>query len=112
MTVGQGGGGASGPGRSGRNGNPRKRDSIGMHFLSRGSKQAPVYEGRTGDFEDVNSTQIRPGSAVGNESEKEEDGIQVVTVVEQDSTPVVTRDDVSGRSDSESTRKLVREFPS
>lgn len=110
MTVGAGGGGASGPGRSARD--TRKRDSIGMHFLSRSSKKAPVYDGQDGA--NMGGTQIRPGSAVDERSEKEEDGIQVVTVVEQDSTPVAsTRDDLSGREyDSESTRKLVREFPS
>jgi hypothetical protein len=40
---------------------------------------------------------------------KEGDGIQVVTVVQQDSTPLER--DESRKSDSESTRKLVREFP-
>jgi hypothetical protein len=55
----------------------------------------------------MGGTQIRPGSP--QMMGKEGDGIQVVTVVQQDSTPLER--DGSRKSDSESTRKLVREFP-
>jgi len=65
-----------------------------------------VYEGLTGEFDDL-GTQIRPGSP--QMMGKEGDGIQVVTVVQQDSAPLAR--DGSRKSDSESTRKLVREFP-
>lgn len=91
-----------------RDSRKKKRDSIGMHFLGRGPKVAEVYEGRKAELETMGGTQIRPGSAQGSDSDKE-DGIQVVTVVQQDSTPALRVD--SGRSDTESTRKLVREFP-
>jgi hypothetical protein len=55
----------------------------------------------------MGGTQIRPGSP--QMMNKEENGIQVVTVVQQDSTPLAREG--SGRGDSESTRKLVMEFP-
>jgi hypothetical protein len=84
----------------------KKRNSIGMHFLGRGSKTPDVYQGRHGELETMGGTQIRPGSP--QMMGKEGDGIQVVTVVQQDSTPLER--DEPGRSDSESTRKLVREF--
>lgn len=101
MTI---GGGVSGHGTGGRK---KKRASVGMDFLSRDKRGPDVYEGRHGDLEDVSSTQIRPGSP--QIMGKEGDGIQVVTVVQQDSTQL-TRNE-SGRSDTESTRKLVMEYP-
>lgn len=102
------GGGPSGPGNS-----RRKRDSIGLHFLSRGNNTAEVYQGPAGDSDDLERTQIRPGSVQGDEGDEKDDaGIQVTTVVqvEQDSNPAVRVD--SGRSDPDSTRKVAREFPS
>lgn len=90
----------------GTGGRKKKRDSIGMNFLGRG-KSADVYEGRHGDSDGMGGTQIRPGSP--QMMGKEGDGIQVVTVVQQDSAPLAR--DGSRKSDSESTRKLVREFP-
>jgi hypothetical protein len=104
MTIGGGMSGGYGQGTGGRK---KKRDSIGMNFLGRGKRDADVYEGRTGDFDDMGGTQIRPGSP--QMMGKEGDGIQVVTVVQQDSAPLAR--DGSRKSDSESTRKLVREFP-
>lgn len=84
----------------------RKRDSIGMHFLSRGNNTGGVWQG-PGDGEDMERTQIRPGSV--QEGEKDDDGIQVTTVVRvEEEEPPARRVD-SGRSDTESTRKLVRE---
>jgi len=87
----------------------KKRDSIGMHFLSRhtnngngGTKTVEVFDGTMVDAEDMVGTHIRPGSSPG--PEKESDKIQVVTVVQQDSTPV-TRD--GSRDGSESMRQLV-----
>lgn len=103
MTI---GGGVSGYGQ-GTGGRKKKRDSIGMQFLGRGKRSPDVYEGRQGDLEDMNNTQIRPGSP--QMMGKEGDGIQVVTVVQQNSTPLAREG--SARSDSESTRKLVMEFP-
>jgi hypothetical protein len=103
MTI---GGGMSGYGQ-GTGGRKKKRNSIGMQILGRGKRTPDVYEGRQGDLDDMGGTQIRPGSP--QLMNKEGDGIQVVTVVQQDSTPIVRED--SGRSDSESTRKLVMEFP-
>jgi hypothetical protein len=103
MTI---GGGVSGGYGQGTGGRKKKRDSIGMNFLSRGKRDVDVYEGRTGEFDDM-GTQIRPGSP--QMMGKEGDGIQVVTVVQQDSTPLAR--DGTRKSDSESTRKLVREFP-
>ena len=88
----------------------KKRDSIGMHFLSRTAnngnshtKTVEVFDGTMVDSEDMVGTQIRPGSSPGPEKEGE-NGIQVVTVVQQDSTPV-TRD--GSRDGSESMRQLV-----
>lgn len=98
------GGGKSGQGTGSRR---KKHSSIGMNFLNRDRKNADVYTGRDGDLEDMGGTQIRPGSP---QMYKDGDGIQVVTVVQQDITPLAR--DESGRSDSESTRQLVREFPS
>jgi hypothetical protein len=86
----------------------KKRDSIGMHFLSRhtntggGNKTIEVFDGTMVDDEDMVGTHIRPGSSPG--PEKDSDKIQVVTVVQQDSTPV-TRD--GSRDGSESMRQLV-----
>jgi hypothetical protein len=100
------GGGTSGH-EHGTGTRKKKRNSIGMQFLGRGNKTAEVYEGPHGKSEDMGSTQIRPGSPQ-MMMDKEGDGIQVVTVVQQDSMPL-ERDEL-GRSDSESTRKLVREF--
>jgi len=91
----------------GTGGRKKKRNSIGMQILGRGKRTPDVYEGRQGDLDDMGGTQIRPGSP--QLMNKEGDGIQVVTVVQQDSTPIARED--SGRSDSESTRKLVMEFP-
>ena len=91
----------------GTGGRKKKRDSINMNFLSRGKRDVDVHEGRTGDLDDMGGTQIRPGSP--QMMGKEGDGIQVVTVVQQDSTPLARNG--SRKSDSESTRKLVREFP-
>ncbi|GAB7327848.1 hypothetical protein MBLNU13_g11638t1 [Cladosporium sp. NU13] len=103
MTI---GGGVSGGYGQGTGGRKKNRDSIGMNFLGRGKRDVDVYEGRTGEFDDM-GTQIRPGSP--QMMGKEGDGIQVVTVVQQDSAPLAR--DGSRKSDSESTRKLVREFP-
>lgn len=99
------GGNASGPGLS-----RRKRDSIGLHFLSHGHNATEIYQG-PGSDEDMERTQIRPGSAQ-DHTGKDDDHIQVTTVVqvEQEDSPAARID--SGRSDTESTRKLVREFPS
>lgn len=104
MTIGGGMSGGYGQGTGGRK---KKRDSINMNFLSRGKRDVDVYEGRTGDLDDIGGTQIRPGSP--QMMGKEGDGIQVVTVVQQDSAPLAR--DGSRKSDSESTRKLVREYP-
>jgi hypothetical protein len=104
MTIGGGMSGGYGQGTGGRK---KKRDSINMNFLSRGKRDVDVYEGRTGDLDDMGGTQIRPGSP--QMMGKEGDGIQVVTVVQQDSAPLAR--DGSRKSDSESTRKLVREYP-
>jgi len=99
------GGRATGPGT----GRKQKRDSVGLNFLSRGNKTAEVYDGTNADLEDVGGgTQIRPGSAMA--MDKDEDGIQVVTVVHQDTTTLARGN--SHRSDTESTRKLVRETES
>jgi hypothetical protein len=85
----------------------KKRDSIGMHFLSRhtnnGGNKTEVFDGTIVDDDDMVGTQIRPGSSPGPEKESET-GIQVVTVVQQDSTPI-TRD--GSRDGSESVRHLV-----
>jgi hypothetical protein len=99
------GGGTSGH-EHGSGNRKKKRNSMNMQFISRGIKTADVYEGRDGKFEDMASTQIRSGSP--QMLDKEGDGIQVITVVQQDSMPLER--DEPGRSDSESTRKLVREF--
>lgn len=79
---------------------------MSMKFLSRADKTPDVYTGHHGDLEDMGGTQIRPGSP--QMMGKEGDGIQVVTVVQQDSTPLAREE--TGPSDSESTRKLVKEY--
>jgi hypothetical protein len=93
----------------------KKRDSIGMHFLSRAAnandnganKTMEVYDGTIVDDEDMVGTKIRPGSSHGLEMEKEGDRIQVVTVVQQASTPVTRDGSRHGSDGSESMRKLV-----
>lgn len=90
-----------------------KRDSVGMNFLSRANNNrsnnrmtSDVYDGTLVDDEDMVGTKIRPGSSRGSDH-KEGDRIQVVTVVQQASTPVAGNDPRHGGEDSESTRKLV-----
>lgn len=99
----------SGPGHS-----RRMRDSIGMHFLSRNHNATEIYQGPGDGDGDMERTQIRPGSAMqGGDEKGSDDGIQVTTVVQVEqerSVPVIRVD--SGQDDTESTRKLVREFPS
>lgn len=99
MTI---GGGKTRQGSAGRR---KKQDSIGMNILSRDRKNADVYTGRNGNLEDVEGTQI---SAVTPQTmHYDGDGIQVVTVVQQDIAAIAP--DGLGRSDSESTRKPVKE---
>jgi hypothetical protein len=92
----------------------KKRDSIGMHFLSRTgnnhTKTVEVFDGTMVDSEDMVGTKIRPGSSPGPSEKEGDGGIQVVTIVQQDSSPVVVANEPrSGGSvgDSESTRKLM-----
>jgi hypothetical protein len=105
MTI---GGGISGQGYGTRRSRKQKRGSIGMHCIGRGNNTGDVYAGQRESMDDMSGTQIRPGSP--QTMEKEVEGIQVITVVQQDSVPLSARDEL-GRSDSESTRQLVREFP-
>jgi len=91
-----------------------KRDSVGMHILSRNAANkknnsrmtSDVYDGTLVDDDDMVGTKIRPGSSRGSD-QKEGDRIQVVTVVQQASTPVTGEGPRHGGEDSESTRKLV-----
>jgi len=83
-------------------GNPDSTVGIDMDHLARSKANTAVCDGPRGRW-DGNE---RASSRYGSHSDKDIDGIQVVRVVEQDTMD--TRGYNGERSDSESTRKLVR----
>jgi hypothetical protein len=83
-------------------GNPDSAVSIDLDRMARSKANTAICDGPSGRWD----CDYRASGRFGSQSDKDIDGIQVVRIVEQD---IMDKRGYNGeRSDSESTRKLVR----